>query len=223
MQTRLSHLLATLRPLLAAVALLLTGGVALAQQGAHNAPVGTIEHRVEVDNGEEPKAGVVATLDQGVVPSIVAIVVFAIVFAILAAKVWPTISKGLEDRASKIREEIAAAEAARKQAKEALEQYERSLAQARAEAQKMLEQARAQQLALANDLKAKAEAELGQLRERARKDIEAAKRAAVSEIYDKAADAATMMASKILQREVSAADQRRIMLEAVSELEALKS
>lgn len=162
----------------------------------------------------------IPTVEQGLVTGITALIVFGIVFAVLAWKVWPVIGKGLDERAGKIRAEIAAAEAARKQAKEALEQYERSLGEARAEAQRMLEQARAQQLTLANELKTKAEAELGALKERARKDIEAAKRAAVSEIYEKAAEAATAIASKILQRELTASDQRRITLEAVSELEA---
>jgi F-type H+-transporting ATPase subunit b len=200
----------TARLLLPLAALATAAASALAQHG-------------EAPHAEAKPAGVIPTFEQGIAPAIISLVVFAIVFAVLATKVWPKISKGLDERAGKIREEIAAAEAARKQAKEALEQYERSLAEARMEAQKMLEQARAQQQALAAELKAKAEAELGQLKERARKDIESARRAAVSEIFDRAAEAATAMASKILQREVNAADQRRILLEAAGELEALKS
>ncbi|NBW89583.1 MAG: hypothetical protein EBR51_06680 [Gammaproteobacteria bacterium] len=54
--------------------------------------------------------------------------------------------------ATQIREEIESAEMARKQAKDALEQYQQSLAQARAEAQKMLETTKAQQTALAAEL-----------------------------------------------------------------------
>lgn len=187
---------------------------ALAQEG-HTA------HAPEAHGAEKVEA--IQGVKEGLFTGVTALVVFAVVFAVLAAKVWPMISKGLQERADKIRSEIEAAEAARKQAKDALEQYERSLAQARAEAQKMLEQARAQQLALANELKAKAEVELNAMKDRARRDIDAARRAAVAEIFDKAAEAATMMASRILRREVNSGDQRRLLQEAAGELETLKN
>ena len=88
---------------------------------------------------------------------LVAIGVFAVVFVILAKAVWPKILGGLKDRENKIREEIEGAELARQQAKDALEQYQQSLAQARAEAQKMIETTKAQQATLAAELRAKAD------------------------------------------------------------------
>ncbi|MCC6230428.1 MAG: F0F1 ATP synthase subunit B [Phycisphaerales bacterium] len=166
----------------------------------------------------ENKAGVLPTIEQGVVPMIVAFLVFAVVFAVLATKVWPTITKGLDERARKITEEIEAAENARKQAKDALEQYQQSLNQARAEAQKMIEQARTQQVALAAELKAKADVELGQMRERAMRDIEAAKRAAITEMYTQQSNLATAVASKILRRELNPGDQAALVQESLREL-----
>jgi len=166
----------------------------------------------------ETKAGVLPTIEQGVVPMIVAFLVFAVVFAVLATKVWPTITKGLDERARKITEEIEAAENARKQAKDALEQYQQSLNQARAEAQKMIEQARTQQLALAAELKAKADVELGQMRERAMRDIESAKRAAITEMYTQQSNLATAVASKILRRELNPGDQAALVQESLREL-----
>lgn len=173
--------------------------------------------------GHAEKAGVMPTLEQGIVPMLVSIGVFAVVFAVLAVKVWPNIVKGLNDRENKIREEIESAELARQQAKDALEQYQQSLAQARAEAQKMLEQTKAQQTALAAELKAKADAELGQMRERAMRDIDAAKRAAVSEIYSDAANIASMVAGKILRREIRPADQQALVEESLAKLQTVNS
>ena len=158
------------------------------------------------------------SVDEGLITGITAIVVFAIVFAVLAVKVWPVISKALDERAGKIRGEIEAAELAQKQAKAALEQYEKNLAEARAEAQKMLDQARAQQQAISAELKAKADVELTQMRERARKDIDSAKRAALNEIYEESARLATSIAGKILQREVTPGDQSRLVEESLREL-----
>lgn len=169
------------------------------------------------------KAGVVPTAKQGLVPAITAIVVFGIVVFIMSAVVWPKITSGLDERANKIREEIAAAEAARAQAKSALEEYESSLSQARAEAQKMLEDTKAKQAELASELKAKADRELGEMRDRAMRDIEAARKSAVADIYNESVNLATHMASKILQREVTAGDRDRMIEESLRELEAARS
>lgn len=163
------------------------------------------------------------TTAQGVVTGATAIVVFLLVFSVLAVKVWPTISKALDERASKIREEIESAEMARKQAKDALDQYQQSLAQARAEAQKMLDATKAQQAALAADLKAKADAELAQMRERAMRDIDSAKRAAISEIYADAANMASLVAGKILRREVRPADQQALVEESLAKLQSVNN
>jgi F-type H+-transporting ATPase subunit b len=155
----------------------------------------------------------------GVYTAVTALVVFCIVFAVLATKVWPAISKALDERAGKIREEIEAAEMARQQAKDALEQYQQSLAQARAEAQKMIESTKAQQAALAAELRAKADAELNQMRDRAMRDIETAKRAAVSEIYSMGTSLAVAAAGKILRRNVNSDDTQRLVEESLQQLQ----
>ncbi len=167
----------------------------------------------------EESVGALPTVKQGLATGVTGIVVFLLVLAVLGAKVWPTIAKGLDDRAAKIRSEIEAAELAQRQAKEALQQYEKSLAQARAEAQKMLDDAKAQQQAIAADLKAKADVELGAMRDRARRDIDAAKRAAMSEIYSETASIASSIAAKILQKEIRPQDQQRLVDESMAEFQ----
>lgn len=207
-----------LRVMIAAVVLSLMGVAALAQDHGHtDAAQAAAAHAGE---HAHETVGALPSVKQGMVTGITAIIVFGIVAGVLALKVWPTITKALDERANKIRTEIEAAELAQEQAKAALKQYEKNLADARAEAQRMLEQTKAQQQALAADLKTKADAELAQLRERARRDIEAAKRAAIGEIYEQAVAVASVAAGKILQREVTAGDQRRLVEESLSQLQA---
>lgn len=167
---------------------------------------------------EVPKAGVMPTVEQGIAPMVISLVVFGLVLAVLSAKVWPKIAQGLKEREEKIRTAIEEAELSRQQAKDALEQYQKSLESARAEAQKMLEQTRQQQQALAADLKAKADAELAAMREKARKDIDAAKRAAVVELHAEAANLATMIAGKVLRRNITANDTNGLVEESLREL-----
>lgn len=172
------------------------------------------------DHAAHSELSPMPAFNEGVTTGITAVVVFLIVAVVLLTMVWPKIAKGLDDRNAKIREEIEAAEMARKQAKDALEQYQASLAQARAEAQKMLDQTRAQQAVMAEDLKKKADIELGQMREKAMRDIESAKRAAVGEIYSQAAELAGTMAGKILRKNISVDDQSRLIEETVSQMNA---
>lgn len=165
----------------------------------------------------------IADLKGGLAPAITAIVIFCLVLAVLGAKVWPTITKALDARADKIRNEIEAAEMAQQQARSALEEYQRNLDQARAEAQRMLDQAKSQQQAIAAELKAKADVELNAMREKAKRDIEVAKRAALNDIYAEASGLATSIAGKILQREIGPQDQARLMEQSLQEMQALSA
>lgn len=214
----------TLRPFLFALA----AALALAIAPAGLAPAAALAQDHDTHAAHDDHAGghaaasptVIPPPQEGVAPLVTALVVFGIVFFVLNRAVWPKIVSGLRDREEKIRAEIAAAEAARKQAKDALEMYERSLADARAESQRMLEQTKAQQQALAAELRTKAEAELVELKERARRDIETAKRNAIIEIQDQAVALGIAAAGRILQRQITPQDQQRILDET---LEALQS
>ncbi|MBX3402350.1 MAG: F0F1 ATP synthase subunit B [Phycisphaeraceae bacterium] len=168
----------------------------------------------------DESVGALPTVKQGLATGITGIIVFLLVLAILATKVWPTITTALDQRAEKIKEEIEAAELAQQQAREALQQYEKSLAQARAEAQKMLDDAKAQQQAIAADLKAKSDVELNAMRERAKRDIDSAKRAALAEIYAETSSLAASIAGKILQKEIRPQDQQRLVDESLAEFQA---
>lgn len=194
-----------------ATSLLLPAMVAMAADDAHAAA------------GGHEEVGAIPTTAQGVVTGATALVVFGLVFAVLAVKVWPVIGRALDERANKIKSEIESAEQARRQAKEALEQYQQSLSQARAEAQKMLETAKAQQVAVAATERAKMEAELSDLKARAARDIETAKRTALNEIYSEASSLATAVASKILRREIRPDDQRALVEESLGHLKTVRN
>ncbi|MFM9957496.1 MAG: F0F1 ATP synthase subunit B [Phycisphaerales bacterium] len=146
-----------------------------------------------------------------------AIVVFLIVFAVLAKVAWPKILGGLEEREKKIREEIFAAEESRKRASEMQASHAKELSAAKTEAARLIEQTRAEATRAVADLRVKAEAEIAQMREQALASIEAAKKAAVQDIYNEAAGMATAGASKILERELNPADQARLIENTLTE------
>lgn len=162
-----------------------------------------------------------ATPLEGIMPLIAAWVVFGAVFALLALKVWPRILRGLIEREQKIKTEIRSAEDARRQADEALAQYQKNLAEARAEAAEMLERTRQEQRRLAEELRSKSEREVAELKMRAVQDIQAAKRAALAEIYGHMATVATQVAGRILEREINPDDHRALVDDAVGKLSEL--
>lgn len=156
-------------------------------------------------------------------PFVGALLMFGIVFFVLNKKVWPVILKALKAREEKIRTEIDDAERARKQAQAALAQYEKALSEARNEAAKMLEQARIDQMKMSAELRAKAEHEIISLKESAQRDIEASKRAAIGEIYGQMADAAAQAAGRIMRRELTPADHKRLIEESLREFEEVSA
>ena len=155
-------------------------------------------------------------------PAVTTLVVFLLAFGFLYVKVWPKIIKGLEDRQNKIRQEIANAEAAREQANAALAEYEKELASARQEANELIAHARADAKAVAKELRDRNEVELGEMKQRATRDLQSAKRAAITELHAEAATLAADIAGKILKREVSAEDQQRLLDESLEELAGVR-
>ena len=147
-----------------------------------------------------------------------AIVVFLIVLGVLSQVVWPRILGGLDARREKIRSEIEKAEKARADADEALKSYEKSLAEAKQRAHEMIEETKAEQSRMAAKLRAESEAELTELKNAARRDIDAAKRAAVAEVYREAAEVSAAVAEKILRRELNDQDQSRLVEETLAEI-----
>ncbi len=211
--------------LIAAIAVLLSvfsTSVAFASVDATAATASSVVAAAddEGSKGGGKEASVIPTVNEGLITGIMTIIVFVAVLFVLGTQVWPKIENSLQAREDKIRDEIQAAELARQQARDALEEYERSLAQARAEAQDMLDKTRAQQAEMAAELRTKADTQLNEMREKAQRDIEAAKRAALNEIYSEASQLATLAAGKILQREIQPSDQQRLIEESLAELSA---
>ncbi|MBA4039796.1 MAG: ATP synthase F0 subunit B [Planctomyces sp.] len=168
--------------------------------------------------GGHEVVGAIPSVAQGVATGVTAIVVFAISAGFLSLVVGPKIVKALNEREAKIRSEIEAAESARQQARAALEQYNRALADARAEAQRTLEQAKVQQQAQLAEMRTRAEQELAGLKDKATREIDSAKKQALTEIYTQSTALATAIAGRILRREVSQRDHEQLVHEAMSEL-----
>lgn len=158
-------------------------------------------------------------LDPGGFGAVWKLVLFLLLLWVLGKFVWPHVFQGLQAREEKIRHDITGAEKANREAQQTLEQYKQQLAEAHAEARQLVDQARSDGEALRGRMLADAEKDIARLKERATEEIQQARQQAVQELHDHAARLAVSVASKILQREITEDDNRRLVEQSLSELE----
>ncbi|MGH2964447.1 MAG: F0F1 ATP synthase subunit B [Solirubrobacterales bacterium] len=147
------------------------------------------------------------------------LVLFFFTMWVLGKVAFPRIQEALDKRANAINENIEAAERQRQEADELLNEYRERLKEAREQAEDITERARK-----AADA-AKAEGtELGkekreELVAAARRDIETETRRSLERIRKEVADLTVLATEKVTRRALGADDQRRLVEEALSEVD----
>jgi F-type H+-transporting ATPase subunit b len=150
------------------------------------------------------------------------VIIFVVLLIVLYPTAWKSVLAGLKAREQRIRNDIAEAEAAHAKAEATLNQYNAQLAAAEERVRQMITQAVADGEKLATSIRMKAQSESEEIKERAQKDIEAARDAALREIYEKTAELATSVAEKIIRRNLNAADQQQLVRESLEQLQTVK-
>lgn len=146
------------------------------------------------------------------------LVVFGLMFFILSAVAWKPIINGLDQREKTLVDIRAEAEAARAEAQALKASLQADLAKAAQEVRAMLDEARRDADAVKAEGKSAGAAEAKAELERARRDIQIARDEAMSDIYAQSVQLASLIASKAIQREVSAAAHQDLLNDAIQEL-----
>jgi F-type H+-transporting ATPase subunit b len=147
------------------------------------------------------------------------IVVFAISLFILRRAVFPQIGKALDARAKTIEGEIDAAADLRKEADQVLEEYRERLKEARAQSEEIVQRARATGEAHESEAKERGQELIAEAAKRAEREIETATKRALEDIRSEVADLTIMATEKVTRKTLDAADQRRLVEEALGELD----
>jgi F-type H+-transporting ATPase subunit b len=147
------------------------------------------------------------------------LVVFVISMYILNKVAWPRIAAALDKRQQAIEESIDVAERTRTEADRLLEEYRERLAEARSQADEIV--ARARKTAENNEAEAIAEAKRKreEMMAQTRRDIEQETRRAIQEIRNEVADLTVMATEKVTRKTLTGEDQKRLVEEALSELD----
>ncbi len=145
--------------------------------------------------------------------------VFGISLWILTKAVFPRIRSALDARANAIDESIDAAERTRQEAKQLLDEYRERLNEARGQADEIIARARQAAETHERDAQEEAKAKREQAMEQTRRDIEAETRRAIQEIRKEVADLTVMATEKVTRKTLTEEDQRRLIDDAMSELD----
>jgi F-type H+-transporting ATPase subunit b len=147
------------------------------------------------------------------------IVCFLITLFVLKRYAFGPIQKTIDERREKIRQSVAEADHAREEARKLLEEHRRLIGQARQEA----EEIRAEVRRDAEAMRARAREEADEDRERrleeTKRQIEAETARSLAQIRQEVAELTLLATSKVTGKVLDSADQRRLIDEAISELD----
>jgi F-type H+-transporting ATPase subunit b len=147
------------------------------------------------------------------------LVLFALSMIVLWKLAFPRISEALNRRQRAIEESIDIAERTRRDADELLAEYRERLGEARKQAEEIVHRARQAADVHERDATEQAKARREQLMEQTRREIELETRRAIDEIRSEVADLTVMATEKITRRTLTPEDQRRLLDEAIAELD----
>lgn len=156
------------------------------------------------------------SLNTGVV--IWTLIIFLGLVLVLGRFAWKPILGALEARERRIQEILDAAARDRLQAEQALEEHRRQLSEGRQQAQQLLAEGRQAAERLRQEMLETARRQQEELLARARGDIRREQDAAIEQIRREAVDLSLAAASRLVEKRLDAAEDRRLVQEYLARL-----
>ena len=147
------------------------------------------------------------------------IVSFLITLFVLKRYAFGPIQKMIDERRERIRQSIEEADRAREEARKLLEEHRALIAGARSDAEQILTEARRVADAQRERVRDEVEADRQRRLEETRRQIEAETQKALTQIRAEVAELTLIAAEKVTGKALDQADQRRLIEEAISELD----
>lgn len=147
------------------------------------------------------------------------IVTFLVLLALLARFAWRPLLDALEARQEAIRKSLDDARQAKEELQRLQAESARILAEARSEAAGIISSTRADAARFADEMKQKARGDADALVKHAQREIDSQTARAVQSIRREAIDLSVAVAAKILRRDISAADNERLVDDTIREMQ----
>ena len=146
------------------------------------------------------------------------VLTFLAMIALLGKLAFKPIAEALDRRGEAIKKSIEDAERSRTEAKKLMEDYQKQVAQARAEANKVIEEARGLGENVRKEVVKKANAEASALLQRSQEEIQRQKEKGIQELKDTVASLSVQIASKVIEKEVNEATHRQLVENLIKDL-----
>jgi F-type H+-transporting ATPase subunit b len=147
------------------------------------------------------------------------LVSFGILLWLLNKLAFPRIAENLDKRQKAIEDSIDTAERTKREAEELLAEYRQRLTEAREQAEEIVARARKAGEVHERESLEDAKKQREELMAQTRRDIEAETRRAIQEIRSEVADLTVLATEKVTRKSLTESDQRRLVEEALAELD----
>jgi F-type H+-transporting ATPase subunit b len=147
------------------------------------------------------------------------IVTFLALVGLLARFAWRPLLQALDKRQALIRQSLDDAQKAKVELERLQQESAQIIRQARAEAEGIVTTSRAYAEKLKDEIKAKARADAEVIVQNAQRQIQSETRRALEQIRVEAADLSVMIASKLIQRNLTKEDNARLIEQALQQVE----
>jgi F-type H+-transporting ATPase subunit b len=147
------------------------------------------------------------------------LVAFGVLLLLLRKLAFPRIAENLDKRQQAIEESIDTAERTKREADELLAEYRQRLSDARHQAEDIVARARKAAEVNERDSLEQARKTREELMAQTRRDIEAETRRAIQEIRNEVADLTVLATEKVTRKSLDSDDQKRLVEEALAELD----
>lgn len=148
------------------------------------------------------------------------IVTFLILVTLLARFAWRPLLQALDRRQAQIKQSLDDAQQAKLELERLHHESAQIIRQARAEAEQIVTNSRAYAEKLKDEIKAKARADADVIVQNAERQIQTETRRALAQIRVEAADLSVMIASKLIQRNLTKEDNARLIEQALQQVES---
>jgi F-type H+-transporting ATPase subunit b len=147
------------------------------------------------------------------------ILTFVALVYLLARFAWRPLLQALDRRQAQIKQSLDDAQEAKRELERLHQESAQIIRQARVEAESIVSNSRAYAEKLKDEIKAKARADADLIVQNAERQIQAETRRAIEQIREDAADLSVMIASKLIQRNLTKEDNALLIEQALQQVE----
>ncbi|MBY7144724.1 F0F1 ATP synthase subunit B [Virgibacillus sp. NKC19-3] len=149
---------------------------------------------------------------------IVQLFFFILLLFLVGKFAWGPVVNMMQKREKYVADEIESAETSRKEAEIASKEATEQLNQTKQEAQQIIEDAKKAGVKQEKDIIESANAEAERIKQAAQADIQNEKEQALQALQDKVASLSVLIATKVIEKEISAQDQEQLIDEYIKEI-----